>query len=342
MCTVCGTQLQAPPRRSTPNNTVGISPIPIVLHNQVRDASRELQQILSGIRGRIDTVGRDQVALLEELQGVREEWQTVPAAILNPQGSTTSSRPTAKATLDALTRISLEDQSDIFQKALIQYNNRTIEGLPGLWASDVATISIDDAKLVIAAPRTGKGGLGQESINSIQTASSQRPAIVYFDRGGDVTFVQKAILAQQAGAKAAIIGNNVAEPWPYLMKDSNGEAASLNLNIPVAMIKQSDAKALLSNENIVGISFKMQRQSKDCVVCTDNFEVGQVVVRLPDCGHIFHEECALQWLRSHNTCPYCRRLLPTDDEDFERERRRIQQTHAGSERLNNAWHNFYG
>ncbi|CAN6231053.1 unnamed protein product [Urochloa humidicola] len=48
-----------------------------------------------------------------------------------------------------------------------------------------------------------------------------------------------------------------------------------------------------------------------CAVCLEGVRRGEVVRRLPACGHLFHMECVDMWLRSHATCPLCRRdLLP--------------------------------
>ena len=69
-------------------------------------------------------------------------------------------------------------------------------------------------------------------------------------------------------------------------------------------------------------------QSSDCVVCCEKFENGETVLQIPDCAHIFHDTCAMAWLQSHNTCPYCRKELPTDDAEYEQTRRRQQRTHA--------------
>ena len=41
-----------------------------------------------------------------------------------------------------------------------------------------------------------------------------------------------------------------------------------------------------------------------CVICTDPLTEGRVIA-LP-CGHIFHKECALPWLRQESNCPNCR------------------------------------
>jgi len=42
-----------------------------------------------------------------------------------------------------------------------------------------------------------------------------------------------------------------------------------------------------------------------CVVCVDDLARGEKVTALP-CGHFFHGECVVPWLKMHNTCPTCR------------------------------------
>ncbi len=81
-------------------------------------------------------------------------------------------------------------------------------------------------------------------------------------------------------------------------------------------------------------------ESNSCPVCADSFAIGNIIVRLPNCGHVFHEACALAWLTRHNTCPYCRSEMPTEDEEYERERRRRQRSAGVNDR--NGHDNFYG
>ncbi|KAG0532566.1 hypothetical protein BDA96_04G118200 [Sorghum bicolor] len=43
-----------------------------------------------------------------------------------------------------------------------------------------------------------------------------------------------------------------------------------------------------------------------CSVCLEDVEAGEMVRRLPACGHLFHVGCIDMWLHSHATCPLCR------------------------------------
>ncbi|RLN08572.1 RING-H2 finger protein ATL5H [Panicum miliaceum] len=44
-----------------------------------------------------------------------------------------------------------------------------------------------------------------------------------------------------------------------------------------------------------------------CAICLAVVRDGETVRLLPACGHLFHVECIDLWLRSHATCPLCRR-----------------------------------
>jgi len=241
--------------------------------------------------------------------------------------------------------------------------------------------------LVLASPVTGKGGLDEQTKSQIaQLNASANNVVLFMQRGDGLTFVQKAYMAQDAGAAAVIIGNNTSNPWPYVMKDSKGESKKpgRSLSMPVAMIREEDGKELRKmfekrkkividrqknrskpaipkqiiveseklspssfhqlmihstfsshdnfcedENNILDCSLSCELlitpQSRDCPVCCETLQTSETVVQLPGCGHIFREECALRWLKSHNTCPFCRHELPTDDAEYDRERRQRQQ-----------------
>jgi len=112
---------------------------------------------------------------------------------------------------------------------------------------------------------------------------------------------------------------------------------STGLKIPVVMVKRSDGSYIRNLlEKSPGcttrctIAAKVLGEKGGCIICTDKFEIGDTVMRLPFCSHCFHEKCALTWLKRHNTCPMCRRELPTDDEEYESRRRAEGRSYAAA------------
>ncbi|KAL3692426.1 hypothetical protein R1sor_006077 [Riccia sorocarpa] len=57
-----------------------------------------------------------------------------------------------------------------------------------------------------------------------------------------------------------------------------------------------------------------------CAICKDVVAVGEAAKQLP-CLHLYHQDCILPWLSSRNSCPVCRYELPTDDPDYEEQKR---------------------
>jgi hypothetical protein len=46
-----------------------------------------------------------------------------------------------------------------------------------------------------------------------------------------------------------------------------------------------------------------------CPIALDNFVVGQNILRIISCGHIFGETSLRQWFTNHNVCPVCRTVV---------------------------------
>mmetsp|Transcript_22300 Transcript_22300/g.54020 ORF Transcript_22300/g.54020 Transcript_22300/m.54020 type:complete len:352 (+) Transcript_22300:3-1058(+) len=227
------------------------------------------------------------------------------------------------------------------------------------------------AAIVVCSPRTTKGGkLSAQTLSEIAVLRQQRmPFIAYVERGDGITFVQKALVCQRAGVAetesfciGVVVGNTASgggrEVWPYVMQDTKKEAQTYSLKVPVAMVRREDGTRLVqwatarrkdgAINNMQYTPCQMHIHSKQanshtCPVCTDSYVPGDTIIRLPSCGHVFHETCALAWLTKHNTCPYCRKELPTDDDDYERERRRREANLGGDAASTEAnGHNFYG
>lgn len=54
------------------------------------------------------------------------------------------------------------------------------------------------------------------------------------------------------------------------------------------------------------------KESMQCSVCLDDFEMGAKAKEMP-CNHKFHSGCILPWLELHSSCPVCRFQLPVDE-----------------------------
>lgn len=47
----------------------------------------------------------------------------------------------------------------------------------------------------------------------------------------------------------------------------------------------------------------------ECSICINNFQKGDMVRRLPECGHTFHKSCIDLWLLRCADCPLCKRSV---------------------------------
>jgi hypothetical protein len=164
---------------------------------------------------------------------------------------------------------------------------------------------VDNAKIVKSNPEYGECTLAN--------ADEVRGSIVLMKRGA-VTFAEKALRAAESGAICVVV-IQTADKWPFVMTDSakqiEGEGS---LPIPVVMVNVSDGTLLeklisSGNKHTKEVSIRCSEGSKDCIICHEEFEEGNVVLKLP-CAHAYHEACVMAWLESHHTCPMCRHEMP--------------------------------
>lgn len=73
--------------------------------------------------------------------------------------------------------------------------------------------------------------------------------------------------------------------------------------LPIIVVEEKHCKKKEDSEEL---------EPPSCPVCIDEISVGNEAMFMP-CGHTFHPDCLRPWLEKHNTCPICRKELPTEE-----------------------------
>ncbi|GIX65632.1 E3 ubiquitin-protein ligase, putative [Babesia caballi] len=88
------------------------------------------------------------------------------------------------------------------------------------------------------------------------------------------------------------------------------------------------AKRVVESLEVETIDEETAKRLETCAICTEDFAAGDRIHWLSNdrslCGHGFHVDCILPWLRQHNSCPVCRYELPTDDEQYNLQRAQLR------------------
>ncbi|GAA0142323.1 hypothetical protein LIER_03250 [Lithospermum erythrorhizon] len=71
----------------------------------------------------------------------------------------------------------------------------------------------------------------------------------------------------------------------------------------------SNKKTIDLKEDVVGRIEETNEEAEDCAICLTEYEDGDEIRVLPQCGHGFHVQCIDMWLGSHSSCPSCRQIL---------------------------------
>jgi len=160
------------------------------------------------------------------------------------------------------------------------------------------TQTVVEGRLMMARPECGEEPLDVDEY---------RDCIVIFRRGV-VSFASKALNAQRAGARAAIVLNTL-DKWPFVMTDTSSEAS---LSIPIVMLSKADSaiiEGMAKESREVSGQLHFGAVENECSICQFSYEPGHVVIKLP-CRHVYHCDCVSTWLQRNNSCPLCRLALP--------------------------------
>ena len=103
--------------------------------------------------------------------------------------------------------------------------------------------------------------------------------------------------------------------FPYVMMMNN----PFMMNMPNNMgMRNPDISPVRRNvleslpESTLDDITKLDGEKKNCVICLNDFEVGEKVMILP-CVHMFHSECIRDWFEAKDTCPICKFKLSPEN-----------------------------
>lgn len=217
-----------------------------------------------------------------------------------------------------LNKIEIENRNIILFNCVLTIGPLKINGISSSFSLlPFNKLNNNNLQLIQSIPICGEQELQNNNLNLNQNNNNN--LILYFERG-IVSFYTKALRAQNIGAKAVIISQN-SPKWPFIMTNSTNQHQEQHqeqepITIPVIMVSQSDGQLiskylLQSTQNPQEISIQCEELEKQCIICQELFQCGDIVLKL-GCCHIYHETCLMKWLTNSTTCPLCRLQLPTE------------------------------
>ena len=101
-------------------------------------------------------------------------------------------------------------------------------------------------------------------------------------------------------------GNFLAEIIRIL--ERNQEEAARKAHPPASESALKKLKRFPLSEKYCKKDKKGKIEMPSCCICLNDIEMKEETVLLP-CGHMFHWDCCLNWLKGNNTCPMCRFVI---------------------------------
>jgi len=151
-------------------------------------------------------------------------------------------------------------------------------------------------------------------LRQYKTLSHQLRNYLLFDELPEDVDIPQEILNRQK-----LIRNNLMTKVGYIVIDGKELVFKIidNLNTQTLFVYDSaqeyywaDTDKKVPNgtegENIFSY-FKYE--SRDCVHCAEEFSKDDVLLKLTTCGHVFHAECAEEYMYYNNTCPLCKQKI---------------------------------
>ena len=91
--------------------------------------------------------------------------------------------------------------------------------------------------------------------------------------------------------------------------------------IPTVRVSMRSLQESLNSEELEELQRRVMEYQGDgseaCSICFELLVKNEKTLELPECHHVFHSQCLLEWARRKAVCPYCRNNISQAlDSDF--------------------------
>jgi len=94
----------------------------------------------------------------------------------------------------------------------------------------------------------------------------------------------------------------------------------------IVLVDGSDDRPGMSRDARNELRVRTVTEEDLCVVCQEAMPAGSKAKSMP-CGHLFHDDCLLSWVKKSNSCPTCRfDEMPSEKKHFDDVQRQVQQS----------------
>ena len=101
----------------------------------------------------------------------------------------------------------------------------------------------------------------------------------------------------------------------------------------MVLVPEDDSRPGMSRDARAELRVKTVLEEDICVVCQEAMPVGSKAKSMP-CGHLFHDDCLISWVKKSNSCPTCRfDELPSEKKHFDDVQQRVEQRQPGTSGL---------